>query len=144
MINSAAMSQHNTPLSSSAYRPSAAAMLPPPVPPSNKLSSSHSSGGKRKRSEGDSAVASSTSSSLHFSTRTKQRIAELNGSNACFQCGGGAPDICHVISRKDSSVCHAHCQAHATHFHTPTLFSCWSLSRNLAHTSTKIFWHLII
>ena len=61
--------------------------------------------------------------SAHFSRRTKQRIAELNEGNGCFQCGGGAPDICHVISRRDSSVYHAHCQAHATHFHIPTIFS---------------------
>ncbi|KAK4920750.1 hypothetical protein LTR66_016714 [Elasticomyces elasticus] len=77
-------------------------MLPPPVP-SPHSSLSHSSR-KRKRSAGDSAVASSASSTSQFSKRTKQKVIEWDDGGKCWHCGGGAPDVCHVIARKDSSV----------------------------------------
>ncbi|KEF50845.1 uncharacterized protein A1O9_13101 [Exophiala aquamarina CBS 119918] len=79
-----------------------AAMLPPPVPASNETSSSSSSR-KRNRSDIDSANESSTSSTSLFSRRTKQKIVERNNGGRCWHCGGGAPDIAHVISKKDGS-----------------------------------------
>ncbi|KAJ9634899.1 hypothetical protein H2199_008763 [Coniosporium tulheliwenetii] len=95
------MSESNSSSPSRAYPPPANVMLPPPVP-SAPSSSSHSSR-KRKRSEGDSAVASSASSTSQFSKRTKQKVIEWDDGGKCWHCGGGAPDVCHVIARKDSS-----------------------------------------
>ncbi|KAK5215852.1 hypothetical protein LTR96_011322 [Exophiala xenobiotica] len=77
-------------------------MLPPPVPSAAETSSSSSSR-KRKRSDVESAAASSTSSASHFSRRTKQKIVEWNGGEQCWHCGGAAPDIAHVIGRRDGS-----------------------------------------
>ncbi|KIV89118.1 hypothetical protein PV10_08718 [Exophiala mesophila] len=84
------------------FPPPMAAMLPPPVPASNPTSSSNSSR-KRKRSDIDSANESSASSTSLFSRRTKQKIVERNNGERCWHCGGGAPDVAHVISKKDGS-----------------------------------------
>ncbi|KAJ9655265.1 hypothetical protein H2201_008834, partial [Coniosporium apollinis] len=95
------MPESNPSSPSRVYPPPANAMLPPPAP-SAPSSSSHSSR-KRKRDEGDSAVASSASSTSQFSKRTKQKVIEWDDGGKCWHCGGGAPDVCHVIGRKDSS-----------------------------------------
>src|SRR2546423_7034974 len=120
------MSQQGTPVSLSVYPPFIIAMLSSLIPSSASLSSS-SSTGKRKRSEDDSAVIFSASLSSHFPKRTKQRIVKLNDGENCWYCGGAASDICHIISRKDSSIYavanHIFHLAHFSIFHPFTFTS---------------------